>query len=54
MKMTEITYEHKDHLGNVRVVYSDVKMRSDTVTFGLELRAVNNYYPFGMLQPGEY
>ena len=46
-------YEHKDHLGNVRVVYSDVKMRHSAAdTFDLELRAVNNYYPFGMLQPG--
>ncbi len=42
----------KDHLGNVRLVFSDLK---DTVAgsshYKLDVRAVNNYYPFGMLMP---
>ncbi len=47
-------YELKDHLGNVRVIVCDVK--NPTVTLGeapfaADVLAVNNYYPFGMLQP---
>ncbi len=48
-------YEVKDHLGNVRLVFSDMK----DVNFGalgrhrynIDIRAVNNYYPYGMLMP---
>ncbi|MFC2131103.1 RHS repeat-associated core domain-containing protein [Bacteroidota bacterium] len=50
-----INYHYSDdHLGNVRLVYSDLKLRTADTTFDLDLRAVNNYYPFGMLQPGRY
>ena len=55
-------YELKDHLGNVRVVISDVKLNGDADAGGqggragqapymVDMRAYNNYYPFGMLQP---
>ena len=50
--MSQKEYEVKDHLGNVRLVFSDLK---DTVAgsshYKLDIRAVNNYYPFGMLMP---
>lgn len=62
--LDEKSYELKDHLGNVRVVVSDVKVPTSqfdgTNTFGPQpgqapyaarLHAVNNYYAFGMLQP---
>ena len=46
-------YEMKDHLGNVRLVISDLK---EVVTAGSEwmvdVQSTNEYYPFGMLQPG--
>ena len=55
-------YELKDHLGNVRVVISDVKLNGDAdgggqggragqAPYMVDMRAYNNYYPFGMLQP---
>ena len=48
-------YEVKDHLGNVRLVFSDLKdVNIGTTTryrYNLDVRAVNNYYPFGMLMP---
>ena len=61
----EKEYELKDHLGNVRVVISDVKLNGDADQGGksapraqagqapymVDMRAYNNYYPFGMLQP---
>ena len=58
----EKEYEMKDHLGNVRVVISDVKLNGDADQGGqggqagqapymVDMRAYNNYYPFGMLQP---
>lgn len=50
-------YELVDHLGNVRVVITDVKT-TDVVQndkphgpYKATLLASNNYYPFGMLQP---
>ncbi len=58
----EKEYELKDHLGNVRVVISDVKLNGDAdgggqggqagqAPYMVDMRAYNNYYPFGMLQP---
>ncbi len=61
----EKEYELKDHLGNVRVVISDVKLNGDADQGGksaptaqagqapymVDMRAYNNYYPGGMLQP---
>ena len=43
-------YELKDHLGDVMLTFSDLKLSpliSDT--FRLDLLSVNNYYPFGMV-----
>ncbi|MEM7163394.1 MAG: AHH domain-containing protein, partial [Bacteroidota bacterium] len=51
-------YELTDHLGNVRVVISDVKTHLQTDANGLpfEFEAIvlsaSDYYPFGMLIPG--
>ncbi len=58
----EKEYELKDHLGNVRVVISDVKLNGDgdqggqggragQAPYMADMRAYNNYYPGGMLQP---
>lgn len=45
----------KDHLGNVRLVFSDLKdVNIGSIgrsRYKLDVRAVNNYYPFGMLMP---
>ncbi|MEZ4723720.1 MAG: hypothetical protein R2863_03590 [Candidatus Kapaibacterium sp.] len=51
-------YEIKDHLGNVRVVISDVKNPHNLAssisswTFTAEIRNLSNYYPYGMELPG--
>lgn len=44
-------YQHKDHLGNVRLSYADVDDNNiiDPVT---EILEVNNYYPFGLQHTG--
>jgi hypothetical protein len=49
-------YELKDHLGNVRVVISDVKKPTDANfnQFTADLQAYYNYYAFGMLQPNRH
>lgn len=59
-------YELKDHLGNVRLTFNDVKksghwfnpvnmtcsVPATANDFVLNIKSVSNYYPFGMLQPG--
>ncbi len=53
-------YELKDHLGNVRVVVSDMKTRVQDqqqnplppVTYAVRVKSVNAYYAFGMLEEG--
>jgi hypothetical protein len=49
-------YELKDHLGNVRVIISDVKEPANEgyTCFNADLLAYYNYYPFGMLQPDRH
>lgn len=55
-------YELKDHLGNVRVVMSDLKLDDQTGVVGItdpgpwngDIISYNNYYPFGMVQPGRH
>lgn len=47
--------ELKDHLGNVRVVVGDRLLATGTpanITNEADVLSYNNYYPFGMLQPG--
>jgi RHS repeat-associated protein len=43
-------YQYKDHLGNVRLSYSDTSKNGIIETS--EIIAENNYYPFGLLQKG--
>jgi RHS repeat-associated protein len=48
-------YELKDHLGNVRVVISDVKEpNANYDQFTATLQSYANYYAFGMLQPNRH
>jgi RHS repeat-associated protein len=48
-------YELKDHLGNVRLVFSDMRLMNVTVPYNyfLNVRDISDYYPFGSLQSGE-
>lgn len=54
--MNQKQYELKDHLGNVRVTFSDLKQPQDCDLLAdgyvATAMSVNNYYSFGMLQPG--
>ncbi len=52
--LDEKYYELKDHLGNARVVVSDMKQpttESGLAPFAAVLSSYANYYPYGMLQP---
>jgi len=44
-------YNIKDHLGSVRVTYSDID-GNGTIDYGSELLQENHYYPFGMVWEG--
>jgi len=46
----EYVYQHKDHLGNVRVSYSD--SNGDGVVDVNEILSEKNYYPFGLTHRG--
>ncbi len=64
----EKEYELKDHLGNIRVVVSDMKLNGDADNgssgsgtpgsgrppYKADLRVYNNYYGYGMLHPGRH
>jgi RHS repeat-associated protein len=50
-------YELKDHLGNIRATLSDIKLSDLNASYQPgnyrpDLLTANNYYPFGMQQPG--
>jgi RHS repeat-associated protein len=44
-------YELNDHLGNVRVVISDVKELQTGGWYAVDVKSYSNYYAFGMEQP---
>ena len=46
----DYVYQYKDHLGNIRLSYSDAN--GDGIVEASEIRSEKNYYPFGMLQRG--
>ncbi|MCE2504178.1 MAG: hypothetical protein J4G05_09010 [Chlorobi bacterium] len=52
----EKEYEMKDHLGNVRVVISDLKAAPSggRGPWEADILSWNNYYPFGMAQPDRH
>ena len=52
----EKEYEMKDHLGNVRVVISDLKAAPSggAGPWAADILSWNNYYPFGMVQPDRH
>ena len=46
----EYTYQCKDHLGNIRLSYSDTN--GDGLVTTSEIKEENNYYPFGLKHKG--
>ena len=44
-------YQYKDHLGNIRLSYSD-KNNDGVITASTEIKEENNYYPFGLKHKG--
>jgi RHS repeat-associated protein len=44
------TYQYKDHLGNIRLSYTDINQNIGAIN--LEIIEENNYYPFGLKHMG--
>ncbi|WP_456440293.1 hypothetical protein, partial [Psychroserpens sp.] len=44
-KSFDYVYQYKDHLGNIRLAYSDIN--NDGYIKATEILEENNYYPFG-------
>ncbi len=44
-------YQYKDHLGNIRLSYSDAN-HDGYITASTEIKEENNYYPFGLEHKG--
>jgi RHS repeat-associated protein len=44
-------YQYKDHLGNIRLSYSDVNQNNSSPV-SLQIKEENNYYPFGLQHKG--
>ncbi len=47
-------YELTDHLGNVRLTFSDYKYETDGWKPRIKVLSKNDYYPFGMMIPENY
>ncbi len=47
----DYVYQYKDHLGNVRLSYSDTD-GNGSITAATEILEENNYYPFGLKHKG--
>ncbi len=47
----DYVYQYKDHLGNVRLSYSDTD-GNGSITAATEILEENNYYPFGLRHKG--
>ena len=47
----EYVYQYKDHLGNVRLCYTDAN-KDGVITASTEIIEESNYYPFGLRQRG--
>ncbi|MEX0274000.1 MAG: RHS repeat domain-containing protein, partial [Flavobacteriaceae bacterium] len=48
----DYVYQHKDHLGNIRLSYSDDVSVDGSIDPATEIREENNYYPFGLKHKG--
>lgn len=44
-------YSYKDHLGNIRLSYTDINQNNSNAV-SLKITEENNYYPFGLLHKG--
>jgi RHS repeat-associated protein len=44
-------YQYKDHLGNIRLSYTDIN-QNNTNLVNIKIADENNYYPFGLLHKG--
>ncbi len=49
-----IEYELTDHLGNVRLTFSDYKYETDGWKPRIKVLSKNDYFPFGMMIPENY
>jgi RHS repeat-associated protein len=47
----DYVYQYKDHLGNIRLSYSDVNQNNFSPV-SLQIKEENNYYPFGLKHKG--
>ena len=47
----DYVYQYKDHLGNIRLSYSDSD-GDGAITASTEIIEENNYYPFGLKHKG--
>ncbi|MDT7832735.1 DUF6443 domain-containing protein [Flavobacteriaceae bacterium S356] len=47
----EYVYQYKDHLGNIRISYTDTNQNNPSAT-SLEIIEESNYYPFGLKHQG--
>ncbi|WP_323787684.1 DUF6443 domain-containing protein [Psychroserpens sp.] len=48
----DYVYQYKDHLGNIRLAYSDIDNNGSIEVSKSEILEENNYYPFGLKHKG--